>query len=485
MKKLFFMAVAAIAALSSCTSDNDLELNKNTGKEALTFTATMEDSEATRATYDNTNLCAAWEVGDQISINGKIYSAQAAGTTSTFTADGEGATGTTYNAYFPADLYDGTTATLPANVSETWTDGKFNMPMYAESETTTLAFKNLCGVLKITVTSDQLASVKCITVSSSYCATSGAFTVDANKAAVLTNASNTANTVTVTYTAAVTTDATGKVFYVAIPAQTYKNLSIAVSDGTTTKSMTTKKDANILVERNKIYPITFKDNSVPPAPTGALSGMFSVSDTKQVYFSKGNLYYDGSAFKFEDNQYSIATGWSTSHVSNFFWSKTAADAYAGSCSYETATAGDVFFTNASDFTVNGQTGVWRTLSHAEWNYLFNHYAYKYTSVNGKSGLVIAPAGKTVEDISDYTADAWATAESNGFVFLPNTGYRYGTSIPETDKSCLYWSSTLSSNNKPYRQFFQWDSSESSLKKDFEDATLCYWGIGIRLVTDVK
>ena len=255
MKKILFMAVAAIAALSSCSNNDEFE-PKQTGKQGLVFTAMMEGAPETRATYDGTYKCASWELGDKININGKLYSAKSAGTTTTFKADGEDATGTTYNAYFPADLYNGTTATLPANINETWTDGKFNMPMYAYSTTTELAFKNLCGVLKITVKNDQLTSVKCITISSTNCATSGEFTV-VDDAAKLTDASNTANTVTVTYTDAVSTDATGKVFYIAIPAQTYKNLSIAVSDGTITKVKTTKQDQDIEVARNTVYPISF------------------------------------------------------------------------------------------------------------------------------------------------------------------------------------------------------------------------------------
>ena len=260
MKKYFFMAVTAIAALSSCSNDNEFEPSQ-IGKQALVFTATMEGSEGTRATYNSDKKCASWEEGDQISINGKTYNAQSAGLTTTFKAatEGQEAEGSTYNAYF-ACTYDGATATLPAEISETWANGKFNMPMYANSETTSLKFYNLCGVLKITVNSDQLTSVKCITVSSTNCATSGAFTVS-DKAAVLTDASNTANTVTVTYTEAVTTDATGKVFYVAVPAQTYQDLTIVVSDGTDCKDMVTKSGRDIVVERNKIYPITFEDNT--------------------------------------------------------------------------------------------------------------------------------------------------------------------------------------------------------------------------------
>ncbi|MBQ0021526.1 MAG: hypothetical protein KBT39_13565 [Bacteroidales bacterium] len=265
MKKYLFMAVAAIAALSSCSSDNDL-LTGEAGKKALTFTATMEGS-ATRAIYNSTEKCAQWEAGDQISINGKTYSAESAGLTTTFTAEDDEAGEAPYKAYF-ACTYDGTTATLPAAVTETWADGKFNMPMYATSTNTELQFYNLCGVLKITVKSNQIDAVKKIKVSSANKAVSGAFSVDANNAAVLSEPNTVSNTLTVTYSEAVATTEGGVVFYVAIPAQTYQELKIELdADGNGfTKSMTTKSALDITVARKTIYPITFADNA--PATKG-------------------------------------------------------------------------------------------------------------------------------------------------------------------------------------------------------------------------
>ena len=274
MKKYIYLAVAAIAALSSCSSDNDPIMGE-TGKQALTFTASMEGS-ATRATYNDTEKCASWEEGDQISINGKTYNAQSAGLTTTFKAatEGQEAEGPTYNAYF-ACTYDGSTATLPAEVSETWANGKFNMPMYATSTTTDLAFKNLCGVLKITIKSDQIAAVKKIKVSSANKAVSGAFNVTSD-AAVLSEPNTVANTLTVTYADAVSTTAEGKVFYVAVPAQTYQELKIELdADGNGfTKSMTTKSATDITVDRNKIYPITF--HATPTQYNVTFSSSFSI-----------------------------------------------------------------------------------------------------------------------------------------------------------------------------------------------------------------
>lgn len=256
MKKYFFMAMAAIAALNSCSRDNEFE-QIQAGSQGLVFTATMENSEATRATLDNKR--AAWEAGDQISINGKKYSAQGAGTTTTFKADAEGATGETYNAYFPADLYDGTTATLPA--IQNYEEGEFNMPMYASSTTTELEFKNLCAVLAIKVTSADIATLKSIKVASDQ-KMNGKFTVSDKKAVIADE--NGTNVVVLASFRTLTLTEEGTTFYIAIPAQEYKYLNIFLSaDGKTyTQAMATKKAAGLGdITRSNIFNIDYENNA--------------------------------------------------------------------------------------------------------------------------------------------------------------------------------------------------------------------------------
>lgn len=244
---------------------------------------------------------------------------------------------------------------------------------------------------------------------------------------------------------------------------------------------------------------------------GKLPGLFTVgkgadgtagtSDDVMVRFSKGNMYWDGDSFEFEANQYSINSTWSTDHVSHFYWNKDASLAYAVSNNETGASASDNFFTNSNqttaktDFTVNGQTNVWRTLSHDEWKYLFENHNYnrdKYVSVNGKSGIVIAPDGFSGTIADSYDATAWATAENNGLVFLPNTGYRTGSSISEKEGStisCFYWTSTALGNQEDeyedcyfaYRVSFQKKNDSFEYKPDSKAHR--EWAIGVRLVSD--
>ena len=267
MKRHAIIALAAMAVISSCTKDillpeKDAPESGAPETPSVVFTATMEGMPASKATLDADARCASWEVGDQISINGVIYKAQTAGTATTFTAATESmeASGDTYNAYFACN-YDGIAASLPSSITETWSEGKFNMPMYASSTDDNLEFRNLCGVLKISVSLDNISRVKSIKVSSSNRATSGTFTVSDN-AAVLTDPAAVSNTTTVTYTDEVAIKGgAATAFYIPIPAQTYRDLKIEISNTYGTKSMTTASGKDITVERNKIYPIWFADNA--------------------------------------------------------------------------------------------------------------------------------------------------------------------------------------------------------------------------------
>ena len=440
MKKYIFMAVAAIAALSSCSSDND-PIVSETGKQALTFTATMDGAE-TRATL--VGMTPSWEVGDQISINGKTYNAQEAGLTTTFKAatEGQEAEGPTYNAYF-ACTYDGTTATLPAAVSETWADGKFNMPMYATSTTTDLAFKNLCGVLKITVKSDQIAAVKSIKVSSATKAVSGAFSVTDN-AAVLTDADNVANTLTVTYTDAVTTTPEGKVFYVAVPAQTYQKLKIKLSaDGTSyTKSMTTKSETDITVNRNKIYPITFADNAHITTGTATRIG--------GIYVNWVQLWENGPKFA----EYNVGAEKVSDYGGLYCWGGSIDCDANRACNW-----GDNTLTDDVDTATKLWGQNWRMPTRAELRALVANCNVVWTDSyknSGRKGTIYTGKG-------DY---------EDNCIFLPAAGFLYTTGILGRDSSCYYWSSNVASNNQA------WALVAKSKKEEAESRT---YGHSVRAV----
>ena len=97
---------------------------------------------------------------------------------------------------------------------------------------------------------------------------------------------------------------------------------------------------------------------------------------------------------------------------------------------------------------------WRTLTSAEWDYLFNTRTvnggtgagHSYTlgqSVNSVLGVVLYPDNYTG---AEYSGSDWSTFQTAGCVFLPAAGYRNPTSLdPNPIARCNtegnYWSST--------------------------------------------
>ena len=252
MKRYIIMAAAAVAALSSCSEREDITAAGGVAE----FTATVSDDAATRTTISDRKI--SWEAGDQISVDGKQYTAAAAGETATFTGEGAELVSGKYHAYYPAAMYSEGTATLPAS----YTDAGYDLPLYAESETTSLQFKNLTGVIALTIPADQMATVKTVTVASDK-RMNGAFTaaVDGTLTFAAEASSDDDKSVTLSYATALAAPCT---VYVPVPAGEH-TLAVTVFDGTASKTMTAKSAST--VERSKLYTLAFKESSAETSKT--------------------------------------------------------------------------------------------------------------------------------------------------------------------------------------------------------------------------
>lgn len=190
----------------------------------------------------------------------------------------------------------------------------------------------------------------------------------------------------------------------------------------------------------------------------SVNGVFTVNDSgKKVKFAKGNLYWDGSIFKFENHQYDYPTTWDANHVGHFFWSKDARVAYANDYNAANTLYGitpattDTFFA-ADGGAIEGYT----VLSKNEWEYLIdNAIAKNEVIIDGKSCTVLKPDGFSGTVADTYTAAEWTTAEASGLVALPFAGHRGGsvynggwididgTSFNDVGSEGNYWSSPYS------------------------------------------
>jgi len=429
-RTLFFMAMAIAAVTVTSCSKEEIQPSSTTG---MTLIANVSEL-ATKATISD-DWKFSFETDDIVKVTNSTLSS---GTYYTFTKGATNFTSTdaqttsvaaNWSAFFPGTSID---LTDQGGTMDNAAD-RFG---YAGAQTGVAAGSK---TLNITM-SPKMSIIKVVN-------NKGSISLNAQTSAGNYITGMTASTDGPTFTVTTSTTASNLLsktetgtYYIAVPSQT----AFDIYDGTTQlKSIAADK----LVAGN-YYTLTV-------LPEGALSGVFTVdaSGTK-VHFSKGNMYYDGSAFKFEDNQYSSATEWQTNHVSHFYWSKTASVAYAEEYTDDSKSESDVFFTNAtettlkSDFTVNGAKGVWRTLSTGEWQYLLStrgtgdtNFKYGVVVCGNANCLVIAPDGNKTSIASSYDATAWATAEANGFVCLPAAGYRGDSSVDCVGEGGFYWSST--------------------------------------------
>lgn len=206
---------------------------------------------------------------------------------------------------------------------------------------------------------------------------------------------------------------------------------------------------------------------------------FSVSSTKKVTFSPGNLQYDrmSRTWSFAENQYD-ALGVNNAR-GNALADKI--DLFGWSGSKSAVLYGVNMSQNGKDYMGNflewgnNQIGkdapdTWRTLSVEEFEYLIdgrpNAAQLKgVAEVNGVNGLIllpdewVSPTGVTFKSgfasggeeqyfakYQSYTASKWQKMERAGAVFLPAAGYRLGCDVHESTYRGFYWTSTPYTSN---------------------------------------
>jgi len=249
---------------------------------------------------------------------------------------------------------------------------------------------------------------------------------------------------------------------------------------------------------------------------GASNALFSVAEDRQVHFSKGNLQYQASSstWRFAEHQYDYIgsansnlsasyTGW----IDLFGWGTSGWDGsgatYYQPYDYNNTTG---YGPNGNDLTgeyanadwgvfnaiSNGgnQVGMWRTLSHDEWTYLFEgredaSTKYGTATIDGKKGLVVLPDCWELPDNvtfvagftgNTYTLDQWDEMESNGAILLPAAGYRNSRSVSQEGNEGDYWSVTgVQQYNGAHQIYFNYYFSNISIN--------CYYGFSVRLVKD--
>ena len=219
-------------------------------------------------------------------------------------------------------------------------------------------------------------------------------------------------------------------------------------------------------------------------------GVFSVSETKKVTFSPGNLYYDRvtRTWDFFEGQYESLTinnlnspcehprgdHW----VSNLFFEALAdsidpemqlgrkIDLFGwGTGDYPTLVSNDTAdYATFYDWGFNkigkDNSKAWRTLNYDEWDYLLHKRPnadslWAFAAVYGCYGKIFLPDGWVcpdgvsyepvhgnvpvmLEGVNNYYKDEWSIMEESGAVFLRYSCVRNGTILWLIESMSGYW-----------------------------------------------
>ena len=257
--------------------------------------------------------------------------------------------------------------------------------------------------------------------------------------------------------------------------------------------------------------------AVPVAPNNLLPGIFSVSSTTKVKFSKGNLQatYDGSSWSwaFAENQWSFNNSPGNAYYdklpNNVVYGPYDLFCWVGKSSVREGTTqmpGKYGLFNSStdtDFGYKTTDGLkyswgetigsgWGTLTAAEVLYLLNERsastvggvangryakAYLFGTVHGiilfpdsytHPAGVAAPTGvnaigSTSWNANKYNATDWARMETAGAVFLPAAGFKYQTGgVDGIGTTGNYWTSSPSDSNSSNAIMLEIDGGTASI-----------------------
>ena len=252
---------------------------------------------------------------------------------------------------------------------------------------------------------------------------------------------------------------------------------------------------------------------------GTIPGLFSVSATKMVRFSKGNLQYNNGTWNFHENQYDrcfTADG----DVSSNYTSEGTFDLFGwgtsgynhGATNYQPWNTGfnnnSLYYAygeqtynlydqsgqadwgyNAISNSGNTENSGWRTPTNAEWGYVFNtrtNFAAKWGhgNVNGVNGMILLPDEWTLPGgltftsgnsswANVYNSGQWAQMEANGALFLPAAGF-CEFSLMNAGSAGNYWSGSYNSSNA-HNVYF------SSNYLNPQNSASRYYGRSVRLV----
>lgn len=462
-----------------------------------------------------------------------------------------------YVAIYPAQNAEGApntinisdfTATFNLPDTQTYQANSFaekSMPMVAYSTTQNLQFKNVLGCICLSLVGNNMTVTKIVLTSNTpddklwgTCTTTISTSGGAPSSTMAGDSGS--NSITLECDGGVSLHPENPTYFcIIVPPGTLANgFKVEMYNGNTKlNEASTPTDANI---RRNVISKTGKITVAEPVPVFT-EKPFSVASGSTVCFSPGNLQCIRSEstpyWKFADNQWDVLGtttgqnssnqnvdrdlfGWATSGWENMPWTTTQSnDSYyiEGQGKDMTGTHADWGVHNSIYNPKTNHTdaaGTWRTLTNAEWTYLFTRntpsgICYAKANVNYVNGVILLPddwsasyysLSNTNQSTASYSSNVissaqWNTLEQHGAVFLPAAGYRDGTSVSEVGGNGYYWSSKHTQDSHEFGAYAL-NFSDGAVTPNFMPTYIysfygyvynlvCrYYGYSVRLVRNV-
>ena len=537
-KNMIYMAALAMMT-AACSNDDDTILTGGeTGWKMITETITATDGDgsgSTRAAVD-ANAAFTWTAGDQVAVHvsdGKYYTTTALTTGGSNTADftvtyPDGQSRNVF-AVFPANIVAATAAnygqsgttldvTLPGSYNIAMVSGNATpCPMIANNTGSGWTFKQLCGMLRLTVSNIPAEAVS-LKIDFNDRKVQGTFSIASPVAAGTSTIATTAtdDTDDIITINGLNGSATTYNINLPLPTGDYSYVNVTAYDNGNAPLLATtcpmKASSNYTAQRAKGRKVS-----------ASLMPTFSVSETQKVCIAPGNLQAttaDGSTWtwRFAANQWdyignvaanNTISGNGTSSAAGtidlFGWSTPAT--YYG---IHNTKNGDDY---TGDFKEWGEniSNSWHTMSYNEWAYLIvertngstvngiSNAHYTLATINtdgtGVNGLIIFPDNVTfaadeatpwgtIDSNSNWTTKCttaqWAALAAKGCVFLPAAGFRVqGITVDQPGSNVYYWTSSVfyyDNNNSVSNLIFTADIITSYSER--------YFGNSVRLVRNL-
>ncbi len=492
------LLLAGISTIVSCTKDDEQPVEGKTYH--MTVTASKGGDNTKALTVDGNTISATWAVGETVTVYNVT---KRAALTGTLAAQSSG-DNTTLKGDLTGTIEEGDELTL-----------KFCSPDYSMQQGTLAYIAANCDYAEATV---NVASVDGgeITASDAAFVNKQAivkFSLMDSVSGTAIRASALSVSVGDTIYAAVPASATNEL-YVALPGISGKAVTLSAKVGS---QWYNKTQANVTFVNGQYYTVAAKLEQ-----KGMLPGTFSVSGSKQVHFSQGNLKYVNGTWSFHTNQYDYlgenGQNMTTDNIDLFGWvgaSSTVLTSSPGMYGVSTSETPDDYGTSTSDNLKadwcnlaisnggNMENSGWHTLSggtNGEWYYLFDYSSrtsirYAKATVADKSGVILFPdvythptdltALQSVNTIdAAYTtnifdANAWAKMEAAGAVFLPAAGSRSASSVYRVGTYGYYWSSSPTPSYVSYAYIVCFKSDNVLPANN----NCRYYGFSVRLVCE--